>query len=410
MKKRFLMSAAFALTLAACSNEETKPKEETEPKQEEEVKVEATEDHEENHANEHESFTRFVATSDTAIHIFNDQFEQIQTIETANANAVQVANSPFLLLKNTEAAQPYQFMHAGVWSEDHGDHDHPYAEDAKVLNATTESNKPAHVVSFNNQVAVFNDDSGIVHVYKTDEHAIDAAPAFQYEYKGTPHHGVAIPLQNNELAVSFVAKEGDALPTGVKIVNDKGEEQHVITEACTDLHGAAYVDNTLAFGCIGSVVLYDVATKETNEIALKDEAGRVSTLKFADNSDYLLANYSVNKAPATEVGIVNRSTGEITYVTIPAAYKSALYATTDKGYVLAEDGYLYEIDFKTATISTKIHTFNAFDLATEAPAIFEANDALYVTMPSYQKVYEVHGNHTHEVAKFDFIPTSFIVK
>ncbi|MEE1131521.1 MAG: hypothetical protein UHX00_07890 [Caryophanon sp.] len=409
MKKRFLISAAFALTLAACSNEEVKPKEETEPKQEEEAKVQATET-EEHHEEEHESFTRFVATSDTAIHIFNDHFEQIQTIEAANASAVQIAHSPFALLKHTEAAQPYQFMHTGVWSEDHGDHEHPYAEDARLLDAMTENNKPAHVVSFNNQVAVFNDDSGAVQVYKTDEHAIDNTPTFQYEFKGTPHHGVAIPLPQNELAVSFVAKEGDALPTGVKIVNDKGEEQSRITETCTDLHGAAYVDNTLAFGCVGSVVLYDVATKETKEIALKEEGSRVGTIKFAHDSDYLLTNYSIGKEPATEVGIIHRSTGELTYVTIPVAYKSALYATKDKGYVLAEDGYLYEIDFKTATISTKIHAFNAFDLATEAPTIFEANDQLYVMMPSYQKVYEVHGNHTHEVAKLDFIPTSFIVK
>lgn len=319
-------------------------------------------------------------------------------------------DSPFVLLKHTEGTQPYQFMHAGVWSEHHGDHDHPYAEDATVSDAATDHQKPVHVVSFNDQVAVFNDDSGTVQVYKTDAHAIDDTPTLQYEYNGTPHHGVAIPLPNNELAVSFVANEGDALPTGVKIVNATGEEQSRITDACTDLHGAAYVDNTLAFGCVGSVVLYDVTTKETKVIALKDEGSRVGTFKFVNDSDYLLSNYSVGKEAATEVGIINRRTGDLQYVTIPAAYKSALYATNDHGYVLAEDGYLYEIDFATATISTKIHAFNGLDLAEEAPAIFEANEQLYVIMPSDQKIYEVHGNHTHEVAKLDFIPTSFIVK
>lgn len=402
MKKTVWIGALFALTLAACGNEEVQPA------PQEDTHVQATK--EQQHEEQHESFARFIATSNTGVHIFNEAFEQIQTVEAANMSAVQMSDSPFVLLKHTEGTKPYQFMHAGVWSEHHGDHDHPYAEDAKVLATATNYQKPVHVVSFNDQVAVFNDDSGTVQVYKTDAHAIDNEPTLQYEYTGTPHHGVAIPLPNNELAVSFVAKEGDALPTGVKIVNAKGEEQSQITDACTDLHGAAYVDNTLAFGCVGSIVLYDVTTKETKSIPLKDEGSRVGTFKFANDSDYLLSNYSVGKEPATEVGVMNRRTGELQYVTIPAAYKSTLYATKDHGYVLGEDGYLYEIDFATATISTTIHAFNVLDLTEEAPVIFEANEQLYIMMPSYQKVYEVHGNHTHEVAKLDFIPTSFIVK
>ena len=420
MKKhcKWLSGALLVLALAACSEEnqkQGKEAEEVHDHEEENNDNVSNEEHGEGtgshvQEDEHEQFTRFIATSENGIHVFNNKFEEMKKFEFANASLSQVGSSPYVFAKNIEQNSTYQFLHAGVWVEDHADHVHPYTEDAVLFDASLEGNKPAHVVSFNDQIAVFNDGDGSVQVYSAGANKPDEPPAPTYSYQGIAHHGVAIPLANNELAVSYPAKEGDALPTGVKIVNEKGEEQAIITSACEQLHGAAYGGNTLAFGCVGGVVLYDVETKETKEIKLKDSGSRVGTFKFAADSDYFLSNYSIGKEPSKEVGIINRQTGDMQYVTLPAAYKSALLATKDKGYALTEDGYIYEIDFASAKISSKIHAFNAFDLAEESPSLHGVNGHIFIVMPSYEKVYEVHGNHTHEVAKLDFVPTSFIVK
>jgi hypothetical protein len=54
---------------------------------------------------------------------------------------------------------------------------------------------------------------------------------------------------------------------------------------CQTLHGVAYSGNTLAFGCVGKTVLYDIEKKETKEIPLKDAGSRVGTFKFVAESD-----------------------------------------------------------------------------------------------------------------------------
>lgn len=211
------------------------------------------------------------------------------------------------------------------------------------------------------------------------------------------------------LAVSYLAKEGDALPTGVKLVNAVGEEKAIVTATCEQLHGVAYSGNTLAFGCVGKIVLYDIEKKETKEIPLKDAGSRVGTFKFIEESDYLLTNYSIGKNASTEVGIINRHTSEMSYVTLPAAYKSALLATEFKGDVLAEDGNIYEIDFATSSISVVVEAINPFDLNEEAPSLHEVNRKIYIVLHNHEFVYEVHGDHAH-VAELPFAPTSFIVK
>lgn len=414
MKKyvKLLSGAMLVVALAACGDEkEHSHKEDVHTHEEISEQAHAHEESNEHaHEHAHEQIHRIVATSDKGIHILNEKFEEIRSISFEKGGLSTIGDSPYLFVKNKEKNDSYQFLHSGVWIEDHGDHDHPYEEDAKIYDAIISANQPAHVVSFENQVAVFNDGSGAVQVYQLGNHSIENEPKLSYEYKGIAHHGIAIPMKDQKLAVSYPANEGDRLPNGVKIVDKDGKEQAVVTSSCEQLHGAAYSNEFLAFGCQGKVVLYDMQKNESKDIELKNKENRVSSIYFSEDSDYLFTNYFEEGKPLTEIGIINRKNGEMSYVTLPAAYKSAFLATKDYGYVLAEDGYLYEIDYKGAQIKTKIHALNPFDLTEESPSVHAMNDHIYIVMPSYEKVYEVHGNHTHEAAKLSFIPTSFIVK
>ncbi len=408
IKYKWLLGALLALLLAACGGEVDQEQSQAE-KGTDDVENEQYNEEDNDHndyAHIEEQETRFIASSATGIHVYNEQFDEVKSFDYSNASLSQIANSPYVFVKDKEQNSGYQFLHVGVWTDAQAN---SYAEEAMVFEQSIKGSNPAHVVSFNEQIAIFNDGDGSVQVYKLEDISNGSAPTLLYEYKGLAHHGVAIPLENEMLAVSYPAKEGDALPTGVKIVNEKGEEQSVITSACEQLHGAAHVDNTLAFGCVGSVVLYDLNTKGTKEIELKDGGSRVGTFKFATGSDYLLTNYSVGENATTEVGVINRHTGEMGYVTLPAAYKSALLATKEKGYVLAEDGNLYEVDFATKSISAFIEAINPFDLNEEAPALHEVNGQIYIVVPNHELVYVIHGDHAH-VAELPFAITSFIVK
>ncbi len=413
MSKQFkwILGALLALTLAACGGEADKDQSQAKKGTDQLENDQHDDDNhnEDDHENSEGQETRFIASSATGIHVFNENFEEVKSFNFTNASLLQIANSPYVFVKDKEQNSEYQFLHAGVWTDDHGDHAHSYAEDAVLFEQSIKGSKPAHVVSFNDQIAIFNDGDGSVQVYKLEDISNGSAPTLSYEYKGHAHHGVAIPLENEMLAVSYPAKEGDTLPTGVKIVNAAGEEKAIVTATCEQLHGVAYSGNTLAFGCVGKTVLYDIEKKETKEIPLKDAGSRVGMFKFVAEGDYLLTNYSIGNNTSTEVGIINRHTSEMSYVTLPAAYKSALLATEYKGYVLAENGNIYEIDFATSSISAFVEAINPFDLNEETPSLLDVNRQIYIAIPNHNYIYMIHGDHAH-VAELPFAPTSFIFK
>lgn len=55
-----------------------------------------------------------------------------------------------------------------------------------------------------------------------------------------------------------------------------------------------------------------------------------------------------------------------------------------------------------------IAAFNPFNVEEETPMLFMVQDTLFATMPSNEKIYEVHGDHVHEAAKLDFVPLAIV--
>ena len=416
--KSIALLSALTLGLAACNTDEVK----------EETLAEEVTAHEHDHKEEaghHEetvhhdedghhtaSNLRFVVSTADGVKVLDEKYIEIKDFAIGQHAFTVTDDGRYVFARDAANKDSYTLIDSGLYVEDHGDHDHPYAEEPAIATTERAADKPAHMISHAGRTAIFNDGSGEVDVYTNEVLATENLKP-DYTYQGIAHHGAAVPLSNGFLATTFVAKEGDALPTGVKIVDQEGKEQAVITDSCVGLHGTAYggeeASEKLAFGCMGKVAVYDVATNKTTDIVLPDEGARVGTVKHVGGSDYFFTNYSVENEAQTKVGVINSKTGELKLVELPSAYKSATLVTADDiAYVLAEDGNLYAIELKTAKISLTISAFNPFNLDEEAPALFEANHHVFILMPSYQKLYEVHGNHTHEVAKFDYEPTTIV--
>ena len=401
------LTAFMTLALVACSTDNKEQAEKESAAKETETVQE--EQHEEVH--EHAATARFIVSSDKGIHVYNDKFEAVETFDIG-AGAFTVADKGrYVFVRDAANKDSYTLLDSGFYVEDHDDHMHPY-EVAPAIAQDVEAAAPAHMISHAGRTAIFNDGSGKVDVYDNENLSTDKLqPTFTYE--GAAHHGAAVPLSTGELAVTVIAKEGDSLPTGVKIVDKDGKETASITNSCDGLHGTAYSgsdDNEkLAFGCNGKVVVYDVATKQTKDVALPDAGARVGTVKIANGASYFFTNYSIEGQPQNKIGIVDPQAGDIKLVELPAAYKSATLTTADnKAFVLAEDGNIYKIDLQKAEIELTIAAYNPFSLDEEAPILWLANDELYTAMPSYKKAYAVHGDHVHEVASFDFEPSAIV--
>ncbi|WP_431029727.1 hypothetical protein [Lysinibacillus sp. LZ02] len=411
-KRRLLpMSAACALLLAACNTDQA----EEEVKEEETTAQEQHEhEHEEtSHEQEEMNGTRLLVSYADGFIVMNSAFEEIERYNIGPSSLALGSDMRHVFVKDTANNDSYTLLDIGIWDEDHGDHAHPYEEAPVLASYEIEAKNAAHVVSFNDQTAVFHDDSGLVEVYDAASLSTIEEPIPAYTYQGSAHHGVAVPLSDGTLAVSYQTEEGAKLPGGVKIVDSHGHDVATITDACNGLHGTVYTgaDTTekLAFGCIGNVVAYDVASKQTASIALPHAEARVSTIKQHADSSYYLTNYKEGENPSTKVGVINSETNDFTLVELPAAYGSAfLVAAHNIGYVQAENGMIYKIDLAKAEIVEEIDALQPFNLDEVKVTLALMNNEVLVVVPMANAILQVHGDHVHQVAALDVEPTSVL--
>lgn len=406
-RRLFTMSAACALLLAACNTDEAK-----EEKKEQQTATEEAHDHEEKSDGTTEG-TRLLVSYDNGFIVMNSAFEEIERYDIGASSLALGSDMRHVFVKDSANNDSYTLLDIGVWNEDHADHLHPYEEAPVLATYEMKANKVAHVVSHNNQTAVFHDGSGLVEVFDAKNLSTEGAPVPVYTYQGKAHHGVAVPLSDGTLAVSYQTQEGENLPDSVKIVDSHGHDVATITDACKGLHGTVYsgsgTTEKLAFGCNGNVITYNVAAKETTSIVLPNEAARVSTIKQHTDSTYYLTNYKEGENPTTKVGIINSETNDFALVELSAAYGSGVLVAADNiGYVLAENGILYKIDLAKAQVIEEIDALQAFDLEQEKVSLALVNNEVVIVVPSANAILQVHGDHVHQVADLDVKPTDVL--
>ena len=182
------------------------------------------------------------------------------------------------------------FVDGGVWMEDHGDHDHPYAEAPAVQDFFLDGVRPTHYTFNDEQVAVFydgNSETGdVAGVATFDANAVAENGIANTLSFDTYMHGAAQARGEHLLAAIRDAGSASTLPDKVGLYHlhdTEYELEMVFEETCPGLHGSAQNEDNIFFGCTDGVLVIDesadfAAVKVGNGDALV-EGARVGSLR-----------------------------------------------------------------------------------------------------------------------------------
>ena len=181
------------------------------------------------------------------------------------------------------------FVDGGLYTEDHGDHMHDYAETPSMLSLTLNDHKPTHYSSGEAEGVVFFDGG---------EAASSKVTVFSDTTLGSGSTLASLQLDNNMHGAAkmidghlFVTYRDSSitdttLPAAVERYHLDGssfEFEERYSQACPRLHGAAANAHSLGFGCSDGVLAIDLheagypATKLENPEGLA-EGARIGTV------------------------------------------------------------------------------------------------------------------------------------
>ena len=150
----------------------------------------------------------------------------------------------------------------GIYLEEHGDHEDLVEREVSRLGIDLPGDNPVHLYVGGEWAAVFYDGSGDIALI--NEHELEEAGA-SYEpvvLNAGPHHGAAVPLEDDLIAVTmphpdFALNPSDyRLPIGAEIRDLEGNVLYS-AEGCPDLHGDAGNGHMAVFGCTGGVLMIE---------------------------------------------------------------------------------------------------------------------------------------------------------
>ncbi|CAM4415127.1 5-methyltetrahydrofolate--homocysteine methyltransferase [Pseudoalteromonas ostreae] len=188
---------------------------------------------------------------------------------TYDTNTLSVSPSYRYALIASRGQDYISFIDSGLWSEDHGDHQHDYKQDPAFSDyELTNGSRPTHLVNHDGKLAIFYDgnaDSGTTAsvAVLTDNDitsATDTLPGISYDIN---MHGVAEPRGDHLLAT--IRRDDADSTSGNKVLPDRVgvyhfhdgeyELEQTLELTCPDLHGAAQNHDYVAFGCSDGVLL-----------------------------------------------------------------------------------------------------------------------------------------------------------
>lgn len=228
----------------------------------------------------------------------------------------------YAVIKTGDDAGTVRFLDIGLTYESHGDHTDVEKGEVKLLDYTRSGDKPAHVVSENDWVAVFFDGhrpweraSEPRAIFVRLDTLNKAKPTTRTWASPAPQHGIAFALGGDEWLVSTHNEpyaKGDqkasSRSNGFRVV--KGDDWKVVASfddlsdpqnSCKEFHGHASLNGVHAFGCAqgpdsdpkaGGILVLGKTDGQwrARRVAYPDNR-RTSTIKARDGGQYLIANY-----------------------------------------------------------------------------------------------------------------------
>ncbi|MBT2513775.1 hypothetical protein J7E82_09625 [Arthrobacter sp. ISL-30] len=295
----------------------------------------------------------------------------------------------------------FRVFDAGSWTEAHGDHGHHYAAQPQLTDRAFEADHAGHVVVHEDLTVLFSDGSGKVESFNSEDLASSlesGLPDTDVYTTPSPHHGVAVPLEEGKLLVTVGTEEAR---TGIAILGPgKGQDREELlrNEDCPGVHGeATAADGAVVVDCENGMLIYKdgVITK----VKSPDAYGRMGNQAGSEASPIVLGDYKVDKEATlerpTRISLVDTRTGGLQLVELGTSYsfRSLGRGPAGEALVLGTDGALRVIDPLSGTVTSTIPVVAPWEESETwqdpRPTLFVQGSTAYVTEPEARKIHAV---------------------
>ena len=179
----------------------------------------------------------------------------------------------------SSAANRVHILDGGIYREAHDDHFDLVETAFKPVGVNLTGENPVHLYVFDDWAGVFYDDSGEVLLINAADLTAQGAAYQPVRMNAGPHHGAAVPLEDNLFAVTpqhpdYASNpEMYRLPISADIRDLQGNILYSATASCPDLHGDASNGHIAMFGCTGGVLAVEADHGEFSDTFIPAPAG-----------------------------------------------------------------------------------------------------------------------------------------
>ena len=185
-----------------------------------------------------------------------------------------------------------QIVDGGIWQEDHGDHDHDYKQEPRLLTLRLDGPQPTHYDDRAGQAALFMDGRAAsaqnASALLLTDAGIGAGQVAATLALTAPMHGFAEP--NGEHLVTSALVAGATAPTQVEIYRRQGSAYSFVQRLdaqCPGMHGSYTQGQTTIAGCSDGALLVRpaaggnfAATRVTAPSGISTIAGHPALARF----------------------------------------------------------------------------------------------------------------------------------
>ena len=176
-------------------------------------------------------------------------------------------------------ANNVHIIDGGIYLEAHDGHFDMVETEFRPVGVDLTGENPVHLVISNGWAAIFYDDSGEVVLINAEELAAQGSSYNPPSFNAGPHHGAAVPLEDNLFAVTpqhpdYAANpEEYRLPISADIRDVEGNILYSSTGVCPQLHGDSSNGHIAMFGCAGGVLALEADHGEFSDTFIPGPAG-----------------------------------------------------------------------------------------------------------------------------------------
>ncbi len=263
----------------------------------------------------------------------------------------------------------------------------------KMTDIAFKGAEPGHVVLHAGKTVLFTDGTGEATIFDPADLG-KGKPKTETYASPSPHHGVAVELENGELVTTL----GTANERKGIVVLDEKRKEIARNEKCPEVHGEATAkDEAVVIGCEDGVLIYK--DQKITKVDSPTEYGRIGNQRGSEKSPVVLGDYKQDPEAELErpekVSLINTETGKMQLVDLGTSYsfKSLAGGPGGEALVLGTDGSIHVIDPESGKLTRTLPVIDTWreplDWQQSRPELFVRGGTAFVTDPEQKKIHAV---------------------